>query len=122
MLDSVAADDISQFISVPLREVQEPLERLRLAHAGELGHCPAVLSFQRREQAPQVPRGVGAGICPVEQRTDQLADTIELGIPCFEVILCYRTVRQGIIFRESRQEYLHGSNDATSSGRIHGPA
>src|SRR5487761_1395259 len=41
-----------------------------------IGHRPAVLSLQRREQAPEVPLGVGTGISTVEQRIDQLADII----------------------------------------------
>ena len=51
-------------IGVPRREVQESLERLRLAQAGILGDRLPVLPFQRSKQAPQIPHSMGAGICP----------------------------------------------------------
>src|SRR6266571_7704542 len=115
-LHRVVTDEITQPIGVPRREVQEPLERLRLMQAGILGDRPPVLALQRSKQAPQIPHSMGAGIRPIEQSPGPRTDIFKLRIPCGKIFSRYRVVREISLFRE---KLGHASNNGTSSGRIH---
>src|ERR1039458_2125889 len=116
IIHRIVTDKITQPVSIPRREVQEPLERLRLVQAGILGDRPPVLALQRSKQASQILRSMGTGIRAVEQPPSSRADILELRIPRGKILSCYRIVWEVSLFC---REYGHASDNGTSGGQIH---
>jgi hypothetical protein len=81
VLGDIGLEVVTHFVRVPVRPVQQPLEAIGSAMAGELGQLPAVLAANGREQAPHIVSHPTTKVSSAEPVADAKKQVVKFSFP-----------------------------------------